>query len=57
MLVQCWASVEDGGPTLNQRWVDVSCLLGMSAMTVEQTVLKTSKCTLVQTVQRHGVRH
>ena len=26
----CWASVADGGPTLNQRWVNVSCLLGYS---------------------------
>ena len=23
MSVQCWASVEDGGPALNRRWVDV----------------------------------
>ena len=23
MLVYCWASVVDGGPTLNQHWVDV----------------------------------
>ena len=28
MLAQCWASVADGGPTLYQHWVDVSCLLG-----------------------------
>ena len=27
-LVQCWASVVDGGPALNQPWVNVSCLLG-----------------------------
>ena len=25
---QCWVSVVDGGPTLVQHWVDVSCLLG-----------------------------
>ena len=25
MLIQCWASVVDGGPTLNQRWVEVLC--------------------------------
>ena len=25
MLVQCWASVADDGPTLNQHWVSVSC--------------------------------
>ena len=29
MLVQCWASVADGGPTLHQHWVNVSCLLGI----------------------------
>ena len=29
MLDQCWASVVDGGPTLVQHWVDVSCLLGI----------------------------
>ena len=27
--VKCWASVVDGGPTLNQHWVNVSCLLWM----------------------------
>ena len=28
MLVHCWASVVDGGPTLDQHWLDVSCFLG-----------------------------
>ena len=28
MLVQGWASVVDGVATLNQQWVNVSCLLG-----------------------------
>ena len=27
-LVQCWPTVYDGGLTLNQPWVNVSCLLG-----------------------------
>ena len=27
MLGQCWAAVVDGGPTLTQYWVNVSCLL------------------------------
>ena len=32
-LIQCWVnvgptSVGDGGPTLTQHWVNVSCLLG-----------------------------
>ena len=29
MLVQCWNDVVDGGPTLNQHWVNVSRLLGL----------------------------
>ena len=28
MLVYCWASVADGGPTLKQHWFNVSFLLG-----------------------------
>ena len=28
MLFQCWASVEDGGPTLKGHSVNTSCLLG-----------------------------
>ena len=28
LLFQCWASVEDGGPRLNQHWVNAPCLLG-----------------------------
>ena len=28
VLVQCWASVADDGPTLNQQMVNVPCLLG-----------------------------
>ena len=27
-LVQCWAAVVDGGPTLSQSLVNVLCLLG-----------------------------
>ena len=30
MLVYCWASVEDAGPTLNQRWVNISCWLNVA---------------------------
>ena len=29
-LVYCWPTVYDGGPTVNQRCVNVSCLLGGS---------------------------
>ena len=32
MLFQCWASVEDGGPTLKQPWVNASCLLGYNSI-------------------------
>ena len=28
MLFQCCADVEDGGPALEQHWVNASCLLG-----------------------------
>ena len=28
LLVQCWASVVDGGPTLNQQWLNLSSSLG-----------------------------
>ena len=28
MLFKCWASVKDGGPTLEQHWVNASFLLG-----------------------------
>ena len=27
-LVECGATVADGGPTFNQPWVNVSCLVG-----------------------------
>ena len=30
MLFQCWVSVEDGGPTIKQHWVNASCLLRLS---------------------------
>ena len=29
MLVYCWSDVVDGGATLTQHWVNVSCLLGV----------------------------
>ena len=29
MLFQCWPAVYDVGPTLNQHWFNVSCLLGL----------------------------
>ena len=34
MLVQCWASVEDDGPTLYQHWLNVLCLLGIHIILV-----------------------
>ena len=27
VLFECWATVADGGPTLKQHWLNVSCLL------------------------------
>ena len=27
LLFQCWSTVYDAGPTLNQQWLNVSCLL------------------------------
>ena len=33
MLVYCWASVEDAGPTISQHWFIVSCLLGRIKLT------------------------
>ena len=29
MLFQCWATVFDAGPTLQQHWISVPCLLGI----------------------------
>ena len=39
MLVQCWSIVYDAGPTLNQHWVDGSCLLGNSHLTLSSLTL------------------
>ena len=36
LLVQCWTSVVDGGPTMDQHWFDVSCLLGSESETLTQ---------------------
>ena len=33
MLFKCWASVKDGGPTLEQQWVNSPCLLGVHVHT------------------------
>ena len=29
LLVQCWLTVYDVGPTLNQHWINASCLLSI----------------------------
>ena len=34
LLDQCWPSVVDGGPTLIQQWVIVSCLLGRLSLLI-----------------------
>ena len=31
MLVQCWASVVDGGPTLSQHWLNVFAVFAVFA--------------------------
>ena len=32
MPFQCWASVEDGGPTVKRCWVNAACLLGITML-------------------------
>ena len=32
-LMQCWASLADGGPALSQPWFNVPCLLGRDLAT------------------------
>ena len=32
LFVECWSTVYDAGPALNQRWVKLSCLLGLSTI-------------------------
>ena len=41
MLVYYWSSVEDGGPIINQDWINVSCRLGenLNKVTVEACVI------------------
>ena len=29
-LVYCWVNVVDGGQAVNQRWVNVSCMMGIT---------------------------
>ena len=41
MLVQCWATVVDGGPTLNQHWLDTSYLLGILFYAKESNIKRT----------------
>ena len=36
-LVYCWPTVYDVGPAVNQRWANVSCLLGMWGISHRQT--------------------
>ena len=48
MLVLCWASVADGGPELDQNWVNVSCLLGV--LTGHICVLHITRCEDIKTV-------
>ena len=45
MLFQCWAGVEDSGPTLKQHWVNASCLL---------VIYRCCKVHLYKCPSRHG---
>ena len=38
ILVQYWADVVDGGPTLNQHWFSVSCVWELSAVQSQKAV-------------------
>ena len=46
MLFECWASVEDGGPTFKQHWVNASCLLG-SDLGIRRDLLSPIKAVLL----------
>ena len=47
MLDQCWAGVVDGGPSLTQHWINVSCLLGgqflILARSISSCIIPTSQ--------------
>ena len=38
VLFQCCASVEDGGPTSKQHWVNSSCLLNMTRQFIHEVL-------------------
>ena len=48
VLVLCWASVANGGPELDQHWVNVSCLLRL--LTGHISVLHITGCEDIKTV-------
>ena len=41
-LVHCWASVYDAGPTFNQPWMNISCLLGVRRSVCQPNKLSSS---------------
>ena len=43
-LVYCWANVVDGGPTVNQRWADVSCLVGHMLSQASMSTVHRPRC-------------
>ena len=49
VLTKCWASVVDGGPTLDQHWVDVSCL---QVYVISSTLIDTS---ILSFLVKHGM--
>ena len=39
MLCYCWTDVQDGGPTLKQHWINVSCFLGTGFLSTSQHII------------------
>ena len=54
MLIYCLPIVSDSGPTLNQPWFSVSCLLGCKLSLCVQLTATEEGCAMVR--QRTGVR-
>ena len=44
MLVQCWPTICDVGPTSNQHWFNVSCLLGCVQLSKHKEILSFVDC-------------
>ena len=55
MLVQCWASVADGGPALNQHWVNVLCMPGLITQAAVTAYLRSQQLLLFVFGLQNGV--